>query len=347
MSTTGDVAGAPSATVALFTIDRGGIITGIEGLVSDLGIADTVIGRPWTEALTEWRPTNPTPEDLTRRPSRFSATTPNARSVIVDLSPLPSTNGPESLVAFLRPNNLAPPAARESSLTARQQQLCSLGELAAGVAHEINNALTLVSGWLTLLNDDRPQDHSRRAGLDLVLAEADHIAALTRNLLQFARSAEEELQHVNLRVILEELLSLVRYQMETSGIQLDTCPADQTPSIRGSSGRIKQAVLNLLLNARHAMPSGGKITIRLEPEPHHVRLSIEDTGSGIPENVQPQVFDPFFTTKQDGTGLGLPVTKQIVEDHGGTLHMESTPNVGTRFILRFPALTAAQEPAPV
>ena len=344
MSTTCDLAVAQAATVAMLTVGPQGIITGVGGVPSDFGISSTIVGRQWLAAIAEWHPTNPTADERVPLPCRFHAVTPNATHVTIEACRFPFPDESASLVALIRMEETAgaeseSPALRAgyTALSARQQQLSGLGELAASVAHEINNALTLVHGWLNLLRDDVPEDHSQRPAIDLVIAETDRIADLTRNLLQVARSQEEQTQDVDLAALLHDLITLTTYQMNNASIELRTQVPEYLPTVRGSSGRLKQALLNLLVNARQAMPSGGTLTVRVERQADaQLCIHLEDTGAGIPEDVQSRVFSPFFTTKQDGTGLGLPVTRKIVEDHGGTLDMQSTPNRGTQFTLRLP-----------
>jgi len=134
------------------------------------------------------------------------------------------------------------------------------------------------------------------------------------------------------------VLALVRNDMQNSNIKVESRLAGDLPLIRGTSARLKQALLNLLLNARQAMPSGGSVTVSADVDAQSfVRVAVEDSGCGIPKEARGRVFNPFFSTKENGTGLGLSVTRRIVEDHGGSLQLESEPGVGTRFTMRFPA----------
>jgi signal transduction histidine kinase len=128
--------------------------------------------------------------------------------------------------------------------------------------------------------------------------------------------------------------------MEKNRIVVDSQIAPDLPTVCGSAGRLKQALLNLLVNARQAMPDGGRITISADRERDgRVAVAVEDTGCGIPSELHAHVFRTFFTTKSDGTGLGLPITKKIVEDHGGMIQMESEPGHGARFTIHLPTRT--------
>jgi len=225
-----------------------------------------------------------------------------------------------------------------STLTSQQQHLGSVGEISAIVAHEINNALTLLTGWLDLIREDLPDDDPRRPTIQLLMGEAMRIGTLTRNLLDVRRACEEETVVLDLRSVLSEVLNFVHHEMEKGCIEVESRIAAELPPIRGSSGRMKQALLNLLVNAGQAMPSGGRLVVVAERDgTDHIRVDVEDTGCGIPEDALQRIFSPFFTTKRDGSGLGLPVTQRIIEDHKGTLRLESQPGKGTRFTLRLPA----------
>ena len=195
-------------------------------------------------------------------------------------------------------------------------------------------------GWLDLILADMAPGEPNRSTIELLVGETDRIGKITRNLLEVARDAGDARTDLDVRKMLDEVLSLVHYQMKNSNVELESHLAMQLPLIHGSSGRLKQALINLLVNARQAMPSGGRVTVRAEPDGDgNVCVSVEDTGSGIPQDLKNRVFSPFFTTKQSGTGLGLPVTRKIVEDHGGTIKLETEPGTGARFTLRLPAIS--------
>jgi len=317
----------PISLVVVHANDRG-VITGVGGTVGTFGIGEDAVGRAWTEVFAGWQLENPF--EGKDSSVRLHATSPSGEPVTVDCCPLPGGGG---RVALFRP-------AEAVALTFQQQQLCGLGELSAGVAHEINNALTLLQGWLDLLVADLAPDDPKRATFELLVSEAGRIGRLTRNLLQVARGADEEPSELDLRLLLEEVLGLVSYEMRNHNIEVESRLAADLPAVKGSAGRLKQALLNLLVNARQAMPRGGRLTVSAAKDSDgRVRIEVADTGCGIPEEMQSRVFSPFFTTKRDGTGLGLPVMRRIIEDHGGAVELESRPGAGTRFILRLPAGT--------
>jgi two-component system NtrC family sensor kinase len=218
----------------------------------------------------------------------------------------------------------------------RLQQLCAVGEVSCGVCHEINNALTIVCGWLEVLRGDLGSDSPHLPTIELLRREAERLALLTRNLQEVARGENETPVDLNLKELLDEVAGLVSNDMEKNNIVFKTDLDAELPSVRGSVGRLKQALLNLLVNARQAMPKGGEILLAAHKADGQVALSVQDNGCGIPMELHARIFNTFFTTKPDGTGLGLPITKKIVEDHGGTIQLESAPQLGSRFTIRLP-----------
>lgn len=328
-------------SVGLVVVNESGIIAALDGPTERFGIMSDAVGQPWDEAFAPWDVPVLWHEDASALPCRLFATSPTGEPVSMEFFRIPVSKdsspgaaGAEkpSIIVHLR-GDLA------HSIPEKQQQLCSLGELAAGVAHEMNNALTLVVGWLDLLFADMPEGDSRRDTLELLMNESMRVSKLTNNLLEVARGAGAPPQPLDVSQILEEVLALVRNEMHNSNIKLESRLPPELPAIRGTSARLKQALLNLLLNARQAMPSGGRVTISADvDEDSFVRVAVEDTGCGIPQDVQAQIFNPFFTTKKNGTGLGLSVTRRIVEDHGGSIQLESRPGSGARFTMRLPVM---------
>ena len=312
-------------------VNNQGVITSVTGAVGQFGTSPDMVGSLWAEAFDGWGLNGFSFENPSEAPTGEDAVSPTGEPVFVEYFHIPRLDGDGSNVALFR-------AERGTILSAKQQQLCSLGEIAAGVGHEINNALTLLNGWLDLLLAEVPEDDPQRPTLEMLLGEAERIGTLTRNLLEVARHDGEEPKDLAIEPFLEEMLSLVSYDMKIARIEIERNIAADTPPIHASPGRLKQALLNLLVNARQAMPGGGRVVISAEPEEEgYLRLTVEDTGCGMSPEVRRQIFNPFFTTKEGGTGLGLPLTKSIIEDLGGTVDIESRPGESTRFILRIPA----------
>jgi signal transduction histidine kinase len=231
----------------------------------------------------------------------------------------------------------------------RSQRLSGLGQLAGGVAHDFNNLLAVIGGYGRLLDRrlaDRPE---LRADVREIVTAAERGAELTRQMLVFSRGSERELEVGDINRAIEGSETLLR---RAAGEQVDLrlVLAADVSLVGLGRGRIEQILLNLTLNARDAMPAGGTLTIATEPDGDEVRLTIVDTGEGMPPEVVAHAFDPFFTTKPEGegTGLGLSVVYGIIERAGGRIAIESTPGTGTRFTIALPTTQAAvpEEPAP-
>ena len=325
-------AGVESISCVVVVVDEAGQITALEGADGRYGITADCAGRNWNQAFDGWGlPKLPLPPEHRAFESlQTYATAPTGDATMVEMMPIPSRAGDrQTLIRFRN--------ACDGSIVDRQQQLCGLGEISASVGHEINNALTLLIGWLDLLLADFKEDPKLSPTLELLMGEANRIGQLTSNLLDVARGERQETKELDVQRVLDEVMGLVRYDMQHSNIELESNLPERLPPIMGSSGRLKQALLNLLLNARQAMPSGGRVTVSAEKSDNgSLSVAVEDTGCGIPDELQSRIFSPFFTTKANGTGLGLSVTRRIVEDHGGNLEMKSQVGKGTRFTLRLP-----------
>ncbi len=222
-------------------------------------------------------------------------------------------------------------------------KLAAVGEMAAGIAHELNNPLTTVSGFTELVLEDLPKDSNIRKDLDLVLREAQRARGVVRRLLDFARQSESIRVRSDVNEILTDVLALVNHLLKTSGVVLSTYFSEGMPWISVDRNQTKQVFLNLIHNALHAMPTGGELHIKTDCRERDgknwLRISLQDTGIGIaPENIE-RVFEPFFTTrsKDGGTGLGLSVSYGIIADHGGVIDVASEVGKGSTFTIWLPA----------
>jgi len=226
---------------------------------------------------------------------------------------------------------------------ARQsEKLAALGTMAAGLAHELNNPIGVISSRIEImLLDAEAQPVYGQFGEDLRVLHrhAQRVARIAQGLLSFSRQSPERRGPVDLNHLVEETLLLVERPIAKQGVKVTRRLAPDLPPLWGDGNTLQQVVLNLLTNARDAVDGGGEITVetsRAAGEPDAVRLLVRDTGPGIPPEALPRIFDPFFTTKAEGTGLGLSVSYGIVRDHHGTVDVESRPGEGTTFILTFP-----------
>jgi signal transduction histidine kinase len=219
------------------------------------------------------------------------------------------------------------------------EKLAALGELVAGVAHEINNPLTGVSAFAQLLLEE-PLGEEQAESVRLIKREADRAIGVIRDLLVFARKTGPRRVPTDVNALLEHTARLRSYGLRSHGIEL-ACDLDPAlPPVVGDDQKLQQVFLNLLVNAEYAMQGSAvrRLTIRSRRDGERACVAIGDTGSGMPPDVQSRVFEPFFTTKPAGvgTGLGLSVSYGIVQSHGGTIAVRSVPGAGTTFEISLP-----------
>jgi PAS domain S-box-containing protein len=218
-------------------------------------------------------------------------------------------------------------------------KMAAVGELAAGVAHELNNPLTSVLGFAELLLHNPETDSSTRHDVEIIAHEAKRARDIVRNLLSFARQAQPQREPDDLGKVLSQTLGLIRQQMEHSGVVVEEDYATDVGLVTMDSGQMKQVFLNLLTNAAHAMPHGGKLKLHTARQGDEVAISVSDTGEGIPPETLDHIFVPFFTTRPvgQGKGLGLAVSLGIVQGHGGRISVESQVGHGSTFTVWLPA----------
>jgi PAS domain S-box-containing protein len=232
-------------------------------------------------------------------------------------------------------------------LARRSEKLAALGTLAAGLAHELNNPIGIMTSRIELMlmeDDAAGLPEAVRDDLAVLHRNAQRVARIASGLLSFARQSSGERMPVDLNHVVEETLLLAERQMTKQGIAVEARLAAGLPAVLGDANTLQQVLLNLVTNAWDAVERDGAITIETsvaDTAPPSVRLVVADTGHGIEPEVLPRIFDPFFSTKPKGTGLGLAITDGIVREHGGTIDVESLPGRGTRFVLTFPAVTTA------
>lgn len=223
-------------------------------------------------------------------------------------------------------------------LLEQTQRLVTLGQMAAGVAHEINNPLNAIVGMAELLLDSLP-DEANRSLAQTICEQALRIGRITRSLLTFARPCPQELVPIDLNQLVQEVIALVAYRLRSENISVQLQLRDPLPFIMGDPTQLQQVLLNLINNAYDAMAGqrGGRLTIQTDTDGTMVILVVDDTGPGIPNGHLPHLFDPFFTTKPvgKGTGLGLAIAYGIITGHGGRIRAENRPE-GARFIVELP-----------
>jgi two-component system, NtrC family, sensor histidine kinase HydH len=220
-------------------------------------------------------------------------------------------------------------------------QYTEIAQLAGGLAHEIRNPLSTMSLNLDLLvedfqNPETPRDRRVLQKIERLRKESQRLQNILEDFLRFAWVQELRLEPADLNAIVDDMRDFCEPQAGTRGIVMRTFYASDLPPLRLDVELIKQALLNLILNAEHAMPDGGELILRTRREGSWNVLDVTDTGLGMPEEVRSRVFDAFYSTRPGGSGLGLPTTRKIVEAHGGTIHVQSVPGKGSQFSIRLP-----------
>ena len=219
-------------------------------------------------------------------------------------------------------------------------KLSSIGLLAAGVAHEVNTPLAVISTYAQMLARQVSDDEQKSNLLEKIANQTFRASEIVNSLLNFSRTSQTDFCEVDLNRIIQETIGLLEHQLTTSKIQIEHTLDNSLPAIKGNTGKLQQVFLNLLLNARDAMEEGGVLRIRSSSSNGSALVDVADSGKGIPAEAISRIYDPFYTTKagKKGTGLGLSVTYGIVREHGGTIEVESLPGAGTCFHLDFPVV---------
>lgn len=223
----------------------------------------------------------------------------------------------------------------------RSERLAALGKMAAGVAHELRNPLSSIKGLAVVLKGRLTGDGEGRNSADILVQETERLNRSIGELLAYARPETLEQEKVHLSSILDDTVELVRHDADQQDVSLELTSSETDDSVFADADKLKQVFLNILLNSLQAVSSGGRIRVHIRQDGSDMVCQIEDNGTGVEEENLTRVFDPYFTTKNDGTGLGLAISSKIVEEHGGTVTMESQPGQGATVIVRLPACHAA------
>jgi two-component system NtrC family sensor kinase len=231
--------------------------------------------------------------------------------------------------------------ALESQLS-QGENMSSIGVLAAGVAHDVNTPLAVISSYAQLLTKQLQGDEKLSGLLDKITRQSFRASEIVNNLLNFSRTSGTEFSDVDVNKVITETLALLEHQFRTARVKVQDELYPDLPRIYGNAGKLQQVFLNLFLNAKDAMPNGGTLVISTS-NGQSVNVKVTDTGSGIAQEHIARIYDPFFTTKnavregqKRGTGLGLSVTYGIIQEHAGKIYVESQPGQGTTFHLEFP-----------
>jgi PAS domain S-box-containing protein len=237
----------------------------------------------------------------------------------------------------------------------RQEKMASVGQMAAGVAHEINTPLGVILGYAQLMMDDFDKDSEVYENLRIIERQTKACRKIVADLLKFSRQTGSTKGEVDVNELIGEVLTVSEHNLNIGHIQVIRRLTPMLPQIIGDAEKLRQVFINLLNNSQHAMADGGEIyiTTRHDPAVDEIVASVRDTGTGIADDIKSRIFDPFFTTKNigEGTGLGLSVTYGIIRDHGGSISVESPtqdPETGktvrgTAFHVRLPVAAAEKE----
>jgi signal transduction histidine kinase len=269
--------------------------------------------------------------------------------VEISLSHVPSADGGVA-IAFITDiterKRVEAQLQRQRELLYQNEKLAALGTMAAGIAHEMNNPLGIITTRIeVMLLDAKQQQLPPQVLEDLqVLHRASQrVARIATSVRSFARHAPGDRVPLDLNAVVEESLELMQKPLAVDNVQIVASLDRTLPPILGDASTLHQVLMNLLTNAREAMPTGGQVRLETGPaeRPNWVRLLVADTGPGIPAEEITKIFDPFFTTKRTGTGLGLSVSYGIIQEHGGTVDVQSRPSEGTTFIINLPTTMPA------
>src|SRR5262249_32230706 len=225
----------------------------------------------------------------------------------------------------------------------QNEKLTSIGLLAAGVAHEVNTPLAVISSYSQMLRKEiGPEDHRHKL-LEKITKQTFRASEIVNGLLNFSRTTATEFLDVDVHQVILETLSLLDHQFRKAQIRIELNLEAESPVVFGNPGKLQQVFLNLFLNARDAMTDGGQLRIHTESMDPKIEITVQDTGTGISRENIKKIYDPFFTTKAvgKGTGLGLAVSYGIVQEHGGNISVESKLGHGTAFKLELPLVRKA------
>ncbi|TVQ71876.1 MAG: hypothetical protein EA373_03750 [Oceanospirillales bacterium] len=220
-----------------------------------------------------------------------------------------------------------------------KEKLAVLGELTAGIAHEINNPAAVILGHIDLIQSELGENSVVQSEIDTVIEQVYRIRAIINNLLQYSRPGQviDQMQPLDINAVVQDTLALVRYALDKKGIAIERDFGD-LPSAEGNRQQVQQVLVNLLLNAANAMPSQGRIWLTTRPWQTEdgelgVQIQVRDEGTGMSEEVRQRIFEPFYTTRENGNGLGLSISRSLAKRYGGDIKVESVLGKGSQFTI--------------
>jgi hypothetical protein len=272
---------------------------------------------------------------------KYSASVGDGRQLTLNISLAPFEAATGAVAGMLIVMENVTERVRLEEQLLQSEKLSSIGLLAAGVAHEVNTPLAGISSYAQMLLDEVPEGDPKRTLLEKIKAQTDRASQIVNNLLNFSRTGDSQFRDVEINKVLDDTLQLVEPQLRSAKIEVICNYDSNLPPVYGNVSKLQQVFLNLILNARDAMPEGGRLTIQTRMVDSSLVIDFRDTGVGIPPEHIPHIYDPFFTTKEvgQGTGLGLAISYGIIQEHGGRIFVESRVGQGTHFTIKLPAAT--------
>ncbi|CAM4002810.1 PAS domain S-box protein [Mesobacillus thioparans] len=257
----------------------------------------------------------------------------------VDTTIVPFLNENGKPYQYLAIRNDITEKKKSEEMLHRQDKLAAVGQLAAGVAHEIRNPLTSMKGYAEFLQLDET-DSQRQEFIEIILDEIDRVNNIVEEFMVLAKPKAVELEEKNIIPIVDNVVSMLKFEARKRNVKLEVEAPDEIIQIECDENRLKQVFLNFIKNGIEAMPDGGDLKVKTEIQDDQVLISIKDTGVGIPPETLKKIGEPFYTTKKNGNGLGLMVSFKIIESHNGKVYIESEQNKGTTFKIVLPAKIA-------
>jgi two-component system, NtrC family, sensor kinase len=226
------------------------------------------------------------------------------------------------------------------SALVQSEKMAAIGQLSAGLAHEVKNPLAGILGFAQLSRRKLSDPEAVRRNLDVIERETRRCSEIIGNLMQFARKDRALKQEVEINHAVQQAIAIVDHQLSLKKVKIVKDLAEGLPRVLGNANQIEQALINLMINSQQAMVDGGTVTVRSAHGDGLVQVSVEDTGPGVAPELRQTIFEPFFTTKPvgQGTGLGLSVTYGLIKDHGGDIVVDDAPSGGARFVVNLPAM---------
>lgn len=337
-----ETAEAPSPVPSAIVTDDRGLVCAVSAHLDQLGLDTSPerIGRHWTELFPAFRrlPAYPGSGD-----DDFVVLVESTRSafrvtrIALRGGEDGDAGGPAGVPAGVL---LLRPVEQAGCETGLLCSLSTLSQVASRVAHEINNPLTTISGWMQIFLADAGPDDPIREQFASIQEELDRISRIVEGLVDFAQQPKSETELLDVNELVRNITAFLAYQMKHANVTIETDLSPRVGVVDGNTGELKQVFLNLLLNARHAMPEGGRlrVTTAVSPDAASAEVRFIDTGHGIPAEVRDRVFEPYFTTRggEGGNGIGLALSRGMVRKLNGELDIEATSPAGTTFLVRLP-----------